>query len=120
MEHRHATLEDGLTYLDHQPRLPAEPSGAVRQSQPSTPNQGNHMRRRSTTVVLGLATLALTVLPGCSTSSSTPATALGDEQWSQLLTFTAGGQSSVLKQTAIRSGTLLVNISGSPASSTPT
>ncbi|MFG3026636.1 hypothetical protein ACGFZQ_50625 [Streptomyces sp. NPDC048254] len=41
--------------------------------------------------------------------------ALGDEQWSQLLTFTAGGQSTVVKQTAIRDGSLLVVVSGSPA-----
>ncbi|MDO0936508.1 hypothetical protein QQY66_34175 [Streptomyces sp. DG2A-72] len=40
---------------------------------------------------------------------------LGDEQWSQLLTYSAGGQRSVVKQTAIRSGTILVVVSGSPA-----
>ncbi|MFJ1652642.1 hypothetical protein ACIOC2_14745 [Streptomyces sp. NPDC088337] len=40
---------------------------------------------------------------------------LGDEQWSQLLTFTAGGQSTVVKQTAIRDGSLLLIVSGSPA-----
>ncbi|MFF4020619.1 hypothetical protein [Streptomyces sp. NPDC001843] len=39
----------------------------------------------------------------------------GDEQWSQLLTFTAGGRSSVLKQTAIREGSLLLIVSGSSA-----
>ncbi|MFB8749200.1 hypothetical protein [Streptomyces parvulus] len=39
----------------------------------------------------------------------------GDEQWSQLLTFTAGGRSTVLKQTEIRDGSLLLVISGSPA-----
>ncbi|AJE81590.1 putative secreted protein [Streptomyces albus] len=39
---------------------------------------------------------------------------LGDEQWSQLLTFTAGGQRSVVKQTAIRTGNILVLVSGSP------
>ncbi|ELS55816.1 hypothetical protein [Streptomyces viridochromogenes] len=39
---------------------------------------------------------------------------LGDEQWSQLLTFSAGGQHSVVKQTAIRTGTILVIVSGSP------
>ncbi|MFE5853432.1 hypothetical protein ACFQ61_09460 [Streptomyces sp. NPDC056500] len=48
------------------------------------------------------------------TTQKLTAPALGDEQWSQLLTFTAGGQSSVFKQTAIRSGTLLVIISGPP------
>ncbi|MGW2046253.1 hypothetical protein ACWCPF_13865 [Streptomyces sp. NPDC001858] len=40
---------------------------------------------------------------------------LGDEQWSQLLTFSAGGRSTVVKQTAIRDGALLVIVSGSPA-----
>lgn len=39
---------------------------------------------------------------------------LGDEQWSQLLTFSAGGQRSVVKQTAIRTGNILVIVSGSP------
>ncbi|WP_217572217.1 hypothetical protein [Streptomyces sp. GbtcB7] len=40
---------------------------------------------------------------------------LGDEQWGQLLTFSAGGQSIVVKQTAIRDGSLLLIVSGSPA-----
>ncbi|QFQ97316.1 hypothetical protein F9278_15105 [Streptomyces phaeolivaceus] len=40
---------------------------------------------------------------------------LGDEQWSQLLTFSAGGRSTVVKQTAIREGSLLLIVSGSPA-----
>ncbi|MER5443998.1 hypothetical protein, partial [Streptomyces sp. NPDC002790] len=39
---------------------------------------------------------------------------LGDEQWSQLLTFSAGGQRSVVKQTAIRTCNILVLVSGSP------
>lgn len=39
---------------------------------------------------------------------------LGDEQWSQLLTYSAGGQRSVVKQTAIRTGNVLVIVSGSP------
>ncbi|MEU3552408.1 hypothetical protein [Streptomyces longwoodensis] len=39
----------------------------------------------------------------------------GDEQWSQLLTFTTGGRSTVVKQTAIRDGSLLLIVSGSPA-----
>jgi hypothetical protein len=39
---------------------------------------------------------------------------LGDEQWSQLLTFTAGGRSSIVKQTAVRTGTVVVVVSGSP------
>ncbi|CAL9414096.1 hypothetical protein [Streptomyces sp. enrichment culture] len=40
---------------------------------------------------------------------------LGDEQWSQLLTFSTGGQSTVVKQTAIRDDSLLLIVSGSPA-----
>ncbi|MER7932987.1 MULTISPECIES: hypothetical protein [unclassified Streptomyces] len=40
---------------------------------------------------------------------------VGDEQWSQLLTFTAAGRSTVVKQTAIRDGSLLLIVSGSPA-----
>jgi hypothetical protein len=40
---------------------------------------------------------------------------LGDEQWSQLLTFSTGGRSTVVKQTAIRAGNVLVVVSGSPA-----
>ncbi|MFD3580944.1 hypothetical protein [Streptomyces sp. NPDC058683] len=40
---------------------------------------------------------------------------LGDEHWSQLLTFTTGGRSTVVKQTAIRDGSLLLVVSGSPA-----
>ncbi|WP_328919802.1 hypothetical protein OH781_37015 [Streptomyces sp. NBC_01550] len=40
---------------------------------------------------------------------------LGDEQWSQLLTFSTRGRSTVVKQTAIRDGSLLLIVSGSPA-----
>ncbi|MGP3684548.1 hypothetical protein ACTVZO_07525 [Streptomyces sp. IBSNAI002] len=43
------------------------------------------------------------------------APALGDEAWSQLLTFTAGGQDSIVKQTAVRIGAVLLVVSGSPA-----
>ncbi|MFG2483422.1 hypothetical protein ACGFSI_11780 [Streptomyces virginiae] len=43
------------------------------------------------------------------------APALGDEAWSQLLTFTAGGQESIVKLTAVRTGTILLVVSGSPA-----
>lgn len=39
----------------------------------------------------------------------------GDEQWSQLLTFSTGGRSIVVKQTAVRYGPLLLIVSGSPA-----
>ncbi|MFF5273769.1 hypothetical protein [Streptomyces sp. NPDC000133] len=45
----------------------------------------------------------------------TPPHGLGDEQWSQLLTFSTGGQSTVVKQTAIRDGRVLLIVSGSPA-----
>ena len=43
-----------------------------------------------------------------------PAPDLGDEQWSQLLTYSIGGQRSVVKQTAIRIGNVLVLVSGAP------
>ncbi|MGC4950073.1 hypothetical protein ACLQ2N_28220 [Streptomyces sp. DT224] len=44
-----------------------------------------------------------------------PRRSLGDEQWSQLLTASTGGHSTVVKQTAIRAGSLLLIVSGSPA-----
>ncbi|WP_326731859.1 hypothetical protein [Streptomyces phaeochromogenes] len=47
-------------------------------------------------------------------TEKTAAPDLGDEQWSQLLTFSAGGQPSIVKQTAIRTGNILVIVSGSP------
>ncbi|MGW3692392.1 hypothetical protein ACWD6U_00685 [Streptomyces sp. NPDC005149] len=40
---------------------------------------------------------------------------LGDEEWSQLLTFSTGDRSTVVKQIAIRDGNLLLIVSGSPA-----
>ncbi|MEU0683704.1 MULTISPECIES: hypothetical protein [Streptomyces] len=50
------------------------------------------------------------------TSQKLPApSAGGDERWSLLLTFIAGGRSTVVKQTAIRDGSLLLVLSGSPA-----
>ncbi|MCX5238964.1 hypothetical protein OG824_27555 [Streptomyces prunicolor] len=54
-----------------------------------------------------------TVIDMGTTKASAPE--LGDEQWSQLLTYSAGGQRSVVKQTAIRTGKVLVIVSGSPA-----
>ncbi|MEU9761250.1 hypothetical protein AB0D98_16170 [Streptomyces sp. NPDC047987] len=39
---------------------------------------------------------------------------LGDERWSQQLALSAGGQRSVVKQTAIRTGNIVVVVSGSP------
>ncbi|MCY0940195.1 hypothetical protein O1W17_01670 [Streptomyces sp. H34-S5] len=49
------------------------------------------------------------------TTQKLAAPALGDQSWSQLLTFTAGGQDSIVKQTAIRTGAILLIVSGSPA-----
>lgn len=48
------------------------------------------------------------------TAQKAPAARLGDEQWSQLLTFSSGGRSSIVKQTAVRTGTVVVVVSGSP------
>ncbi|MFG2349571.1 hypothetical protein [Streptomyces phaeochromogenes] len=47
-------------------------------------------------------------------TAKTSAPDLGDEQWSQLLTYSASGQRSVVKQTAIRTANSLVIVSGSP------
>ncbi|MER5822143.1 hypothetical protein ABT086_07635 [Streptomyces mirabilis] len=47
-------------------------------------------------------------------AQKTTAPNLGDEQWSQLLTYSAGGQRSIVKQTAIRTENILVIVSGSP------
>ncbi|PJN32207.1 hypothetical protein CG747_43870 [Streptomyces sp. CB02959] len=49
------------------------------------------------------------------TTQKVPTAQLGDERWSQLLTFTVGGRSSIVKQTAVRTGTIVVLVSGSPA-----
>ncbi|MFJ4816632.1 hypothetical protein [Streptomyces sp. NPDC088801] len=49
------------------------------------------------------------------TTQKLPAPKLGEERWSQLLTFIAGGRSSVVKQTAVRTGTVVVVVSGSAA-----
>ena len=50
------------------------------------------------------------------TSQKLPAPhGLGDVQWSQLLTLSTTGRSTVVKQTAIRDGSLLLIVSGSPA-----
>ncbi|MFF0970637.1 hypothetical protein ACWDQO_32605 [Streptomyces sp. NPDC003703] len=40
---------------------------------------------------------------------------LGDEQWSQLLTFSSEGRGTVVKETAVRDGSVLLVLSGSPA-----
>ncbi|MEU3501967.1 hypothetical protein ABZ726_14760 [Streptomyces hundungensis] len=49
------------------------------------------------------------------TTQATSAPKVGEEQWSQLLTYSVGGQRSVVKQTAIRTGTVVVIVAGSPA-----
>lgn len=49
------------------------------------------------------------------TTQKLPTLELGDERWSLLLTFTTGGRSSVIKQTAVRIGTVVVVVSGSAA-----
>lgn len=49
------------------------------------------------------------------TTQKLAAPALGDQAWSQLLTFTVGGQDSIVKQTAVRTGAVLLIVSGSPA-----
>ncbi|WP_086800761.1 hypothetical protein [Streptomyces caniscabiei] len=49
------------------------------------------------------------------TTRKLPAPKLGEERWSQLLTFTVSGRSSVVKQTAVRTGTVVVVVSGSVA-----
>ncbi|MFD9817439.1 dsRNA-binding motif domain-containing protein [Streptomyces violascens] len=63
---------------------------------------------RTYQVLIGSNSLAVT-------AQKVSAPELGDERWSQLLTFTAGGRSSVVKQTAVRAGRVLAVISGSPA-----
>lgn len=49
------------------------------------------------------------------TTQEVPAPRLGDERWSHLLTFSSGGAETVVKQTAIRDGSVLLIVSGSPA-----
>lgn len=49
------------------------------------------------------------------TTQAVTAPHLGQERWSQLLTFSTGGRDTVVKQTAIREGNLLLVVSGSPA-----
>lgn len=43
------------------------------------------------------------------------APAVGEQAWSQLLTFTTGGQDIIVKQTAVRTGAVLLIVAGSPA-----
>lgn len=49
------------------------------------------------------------------TTQEIPASRLGDERWSHLLTFSSEGTDIVVKQTAIRDGSMLLIVSGSPA-----
>ncbi|MFE9684514.1 hypothetical protein [Streptomyces sp. NPDC006285] len=49
------------------------------------------------------------------TTQELAAPRLGNEQWSQLLTYTAGGRTQTVKQTAIRTDNVLLVLSGSPA-----
>lgn len=48
------------------------------------------------------------------TTRKTTAPPLGDEQWSMRLTYTAGARETVMKETAVRTGTVIVLLSGSP------
>ncbi|WP_329074894.1 hypothetical protein [Streptomyces niveus] len=49
------------------------------------------------------------------TTQEVPAPQFGDERWSHLLTFSSGGAETVVKQTAIRDGSVLLIVSGSLA-----
>ncbi|MFD4476481.1 hypothetical protein ACFWPU_10255 [Streptomyces sp. NPDC058471] len=60
-------------------------------------------------VVSGSAAIDVT------TQTSTAPADLGEEQWSHLLTYSAAGRRSVVKQTAIRAGNIVVVVAGSPA-----
>ncbi|MFE5517924.1 hypothetical protein ACFQ9Q_09365 [Streptomyces virginiae] len=48
-------------------------------------------------------------------TQAVPVPRLGDEQWGQVLTVTAGGRRTVVQQTVIRDGAVLLVVSGSPA-----
>lgn len=48
------------------------------------------------------------------TTQKTPVTKKGEERWGQLLTLTVAGRSSIIKQAAVRNGSILVVVSGSP------
>ncbi|MET7483982.1 hypothetical protein [Streptomyces sp. NPDC005538] len=49
------------------------------------------------------------------TTQNVSVSRLGDERWSQMLTFTADGHSHVVKQTAVRVGMVVAVVSGSAA-----
>ncbi|MFG2294697.1 hypothetical protein [Streptomyces sp. NPDC048603] len=48
-------------------------------------------------------------------TQAVPVPRLGDEQWGQVLTVTVGGRRTVVQQTVIRDGAVLLVVSGSPA-----
>ncbi|MFD5510055.1 hypothetical protein ACFWIB_20060 [Streptomyces sp. NPDC127051] len=48
-------------------------------------------------------------------TQAVPVPRLGDEQWGQVLTVTAGGRRTVVQQAVIRDGGLLLVVSGTPA-----
>ncbi|MFB7464675.1 MULTISPECIES: hypothetical protein [Streptomyces] len=48
-------------------------------------------------------------------TQTVPVPRLGDEQWGQVLTVTAGGRRTVVQQTVIRDGAVLLVVSGSRA-----
>ncbi|AKA05133.1 hypothetical protein SAZ_23820 [Streptomyces noursei ZPM] len=49
------------------------------------------------------------------TAAKAAVTRIGDERWGQVLTFAVGGRSTVMKQAAVRTGKVLVVVSGSSA-----
>ncbi|MGE7384195.1 hypothetical protein ACQKM2_01655 [Streptomyces sp. NPDC004126] len=48
-------------------------------------------------------------------TQTVPVARLGDEQWGQVLTVAVGGQRTIVQQTVIRAGAVLLVVSGSPA-----
>ncbi|MDK9494359.1 hypothetical protein QEZ40_000231 [Streptomyces katrae] len=48
-------------------------------------------------------------------TQTVPVARLGDEQWGQVLTVTVGGRRTIVQQTVIRAGAVLLVLSGSPA-----
>ncbi|MEU9373725.1 hypothetical protein AB0D94_08160 [Streptomyces sp. NPDC048255] len=48
-------------------------------------------------------------------TQTVPVPRSGDEQWGQVLTVTAGGRRTIVQQTVIRDGAVLLVVSGSPA-----
>lgn len=48
------------------------------------------------------------------TTQKAPVAQLGEQQWGHLLMFAVGGRSTIVKQAAVRTGSVLVVLSGSP------